>query len=188
MSRILVDMDDVIAKCVQTWINIINEKKKLAIDFEEATDWSWSKIREKYSLSLDEMLEVLDEKDFFINLPRVKGSKRALQELKDSGWEIVIVTTLFPWNRDSGTKANHKQIWLDLHFKGILEPRNIIMTERKDLIEGDVLIDDAPKYLIPYPGNVIVFDRPWNRNIPELEGMKRAKDWKKIVEICRKLQ
>ena len=83
------------------------------------------------------------------------GSKKFVRELKKRG-EITVVTRPMT---NSPTWVWERIGWLYKHF-GL---EHIEFTDRKDLVPGDVLIDDDPENLVTFPGRRILLDQPWNR-------------------------
>ena len=71
------------------------------------------------------------------NLDLIPGAKDALIKLNDD-FDIFIATTP-PWTRPEVWM--HKREWIEEHFPWL--KRKIIYTHRKDLLIGDILIDDT---------------------------------------------
>lgn len=60
--------------------------------------------------------------------------------LNSDNFEVYFLSTA-PWNNPSAW--TDKRLWLEDHF-GVRINRRLILTHRKDLIRGDILIDDRP--------------------------------------------
>ena len=77
---------------------------------------------------------VLDFSTFDI----IPGAKDAIAKLLDMGHDVYIASTP-PWNNPEawGQKRN----WINEHFPAL--NRKLVLTHRKDLLIGDVLIDDT---------------------------------------------
>ena len=93
------------------------------------------------------------------------GAKEAVKKLLDMGHDLFIATTP-PWSHpDSwGQKRN----WVEKHFPAL--KRKMVLTHRKDLLIGDILIDDTM----------------W-RGQPDFQGTwfhfgDNGMDWKYVVE------
>jgi len=93
------------------------------------------------------------------------GALDAVKELIEMGHDLFIATTP-PWNHpDSWGQKRH---WVEKHLPQL--KRKMFLTHRKDLLIGDILIDDSI-----YRGQ------------PEFEGTwfhfgKNGMDWKYVVE------
>lgn len=79
--------------------------------------------------------------NIFQNLNPLPNSIQAVNTLLNSDkYEIYFLSTA-PWNNPSAW--TDKRLWLEEQFGDIVN-RKLILTHRKDLIRGDILIDDRP--------------------------------------------
>lgn len=77
----------------------------------------------------------------FRNLRPIESAVTAVQKLLNSNkYEIYFLSTA-PWNNPSAW--TDKRLWLEEQFGDVVN-RKLILTHRKDLIKGDILIDDRP--------------------------------------------
>jgi 5'(3')-deoxyribonucleotidase len=111
-------------------------------------------------------------------LPVMEGAIKAVAKL-NADHEIFIASTP-PWTRPE--VWGHKREWLEEHFPYL--KRKLILTHRKDLLIGDVLIDDTRFRGQPdFKGNWFWFNKDWsNRNWNAcLEYIKTLeKDYEKV--------
>ena len=111
-------------------------------------------------------------------LPVMEGAIKAVAKL-NADHEIFIASTP-PWTRPE--VWGHKREWLEEHFPYL--KRKLILTHRKDLLIGDVLIDDTRFRGQPdFQGNWFWFNKDWsNRNWNAcLEYIKTLeKDYEKV--------
>ena len=111
-------------------------------------------------------------------LPVMEGAIKAVAKL-NAAHEIFIASTP-PWTRPE--VWGHKREWLEEHFPYL--KRKLILTHRKDLLIGDVLIDDTRFRGQPdFQGNWFWFNKDWsNRNWNAcLEYIKTLeKDYEKV--------
>ena len=77
----------------------------------------------------------------FRNLNPIIGAIEAVKILLDSNQYEVYFLSTAPWNNPSAW--TDKRLWLEDQF-GDLVNRRLILTHRKDLLKGDILIDDRP--------------------------------------------
>ena len=103
----------------------------------------------------------------FRNLDVVPGAQDALIKLNQD-FDIFIATTP-PWTRPK--VWGEKREWIEEHFPWL--KRKMILTHRKDLLIGDILIDDSR----------------W-RGQPDFQGdwlwfgtSQRCKDWPSTLEL-----
>tara|TARA_X000001382_G_scaffold116457_1_gene95680 strand:+ start:257 stop:700 length:444 start_codon:yes stop_codon:yes gene_type:complete len=106
------------------------------------------------------------------NLEVMPGAQQALIKL-NKDFDIFIASTP-PWDRPEMWSA--KREWLAEHFPWL--KRKLILTHRKDLLTGDILIDDSR----------------W-RGQPDFKGTwlwfgtsQRCKNWQSTLELIYKKQ
>ena len=71
------------------------------------------------------------------SIPPYEGAAGFVDEIRACGHEVVIVTS--PW-LSCEAWAHARREWLAEHFD--VEARDLIVTSRKELVRGDVFIDD----------------------------------------------
>ena len=77
----------------------------------------------------------------FRNLKPIDGALDAVKFLLQSdSYEVYFLSTA-PWNNPSAW--TDKRLWLEDQFGDSIN-RKLILTHRKDLLKGDILIDDRP--------------------------------------------
>lgn len=109
--------------------------------------------------------------NIFLNLDTIHGALNSVNKLlDDSKFEIYFLSTA-PWNNPSAW--TDKRLWLEMHF-GEKINRKLILTHRKDLLKGDILIDDRPNNGAEnFEGKILKFASPkypdWGSIVKELE-------------------
>lgn len=104
----------------------------------------------------------------FRNLNPIIGAIDAVKILLDSNQYEVYFLSTAPWNNPSAW--TDKRLWLEDQF-GDLVNRRLILTHRKDLLKGDILIDDRPNNgAKDFEGNWIQF------------GTEEFPDWRSILK------
>ena len=71
-----------------------------------------------------------------------------------------------------------KSDWLDQYFP-FIPWQNRILCGNKNILKGDVLIDDRSKNLAPFDGRSIMFTSPHSMNVTAFE---RADTWQDIAD------
>ena len=75
----------------------------------------------------------------FRNLEPIKDAIASVNKLLNSDkYEVYILSTA-PWNNPSAW--TDKRLWIEEQFGDKIN-RKLILTHRKDLVKGDILIDD----------------------------------------------
>ena len=102
----------------------------------------------------------LSRPDLFVNyraLSVIDGAIEAVAKL-NADHEVFIASTP-PWLRPE--VWGHKREWIGEHFPNL--KRKIILTHRKDLLIGDILIDDSRFRGQPdFQGEWYWFNKNWN--------------------------
>jgi 5'(3')-deoxyribonucleotidase len=102
----------------------------------------------------------------------IKGAEEAVKYL-NKHHEVFIASTP-PWTRIQVWAD--KRAWLEENFPYL--KRRLILTHRKDLLIGDVLIDDSRFRGQPdFKGHWFWFNKEW-----------RNKNWKACLEFIKKLE
>ncbi len=107
----------------------------------------------------------------FLNLGTIPGAFDAVNTLLDDNrFEIYFLSTA-PWNNPSAW--TDKRLWLEMLF-GEKINRRLILTHRKDLLKGDILIDDRPNNGAEnFQGKILKFASlefpDWNSILKELQ-------------------
>lgn len=177
---VLVDMDDVIEKLVDGWVDYNNEKFGTDVKPEDVKDWNMSLAfptltREQvYAAEMDESL--------WDRVKPMPGADEALRSLIADGHDVYIVTA----TRYETLRAKMDKVLF--RYFPYLSWNNVIITSNKHLIRGDVLIDDGPHNLMGGDYRKILFDANHNRNFDETSvGAVRVRSWEEALRIIREL-
>ena len=116
---------------------------------------------------------------FCYGLDPLPGAVTGVQQLLADGHDLVAVTAPL---LHCPTWEGERREWLRHHFG--FKARDVIFTSRKDLVHGDVLIDDKPEHVREWeerwqrPG--VLWAQPYNH----FGGNKlwRTDDWSHICE------
>jgi len=149
-----VDMDGVLA-------NFGNEVKTI------------TKLRKELGGSIPKHFDNIPH--IFRDLEPIEGSIEAIQKLYDSGKYDMFIATTSPWNNETG--ASDKVEWLKKYFGDIFK-KKIFITHRKDLLIGDILIDDRLKNgAEQFKGELLRFGYDY-----ENKKMNEYPDWDSVLK------
>ena len=173
---ILVDMDDTIEQLLKAWVSRANEKYGRNVTLEEITDWN---VAVPYrGITREEIYGVIYEPGFWSSVEPMPGAAEALKHFMDEGHDVFIVTA---------TEIEHveeKMKGLLFRYFPFISWNQVIITNRKQMIRGDVLIDDGIHNLEGGEYRKIMFTAPHNRDYDaEANGMTRVHTWEEIVRI-----
>jgi len=153
--RILIDMDGVV---VDTMGRLDQIHYDSAVGIENVTEWDISKFYpEKRGV-----FNFFNLPDIFSKADPIDGAVVSINKLFAAGHEVIFVTAV-PIDSLNGY---HQKIHWIYHYFGFAND-NFVATHRKDLIDGDILIDDKPEnigmWIEAHPGGrAILFPQPWN--------------------------
>lgn len=123
------------------------------------------------------------ERRILRDMPVIEGAAEALWRLSDAGVWIRVITHRLYVNWSHATAVTDTVTWLD---RARIPYRDICFLGAKPEVEADAYIDDGPHNVLALRelGNeVIVFDQPYNRELPG----PRARDWAEVEELVEEL-
>lgn len=179
--RILLDVDGVLGDFVTEVVEFCNKYERTL----GSLGWTPDNVTEfdiLRALKCEHLQARLDlhmaESDFCRHMPVYDGAPDFVAQLRGLG-EVVIVTS--PYSAVP-TWSHARLAWLEEHFS--IPKHDVIFAKRKELIRGDVLIDDktenceAFNRASSYRG-AILFDRPWNQKCK----LPRAKSYTEALAM-----
>ncbi|MHB1138502.1 MAG: 5' nucleotidase, NT5C type [Microthrixaceae bacterium] len=119
----------------------------------------------------------------FRDMPAIEGASESLWRLSDAGVWIRVITHRLVTNWGHAIIVSDTVEWLDLRR---IPYRDLCFLGRKPEVQADAYIEDAPHNVeaLRAGGNtVIVFDQPYNRELPGL----RAHNWTEVELIVADL-
>ena len=177
---ILIDMDDTIESLLRAWVNGVNTKYGRSVSCEDVTSWDVSAAFP--GLTREEVYAVPLEQGFWKTVEPIPGAAEAIQRFMDAGHEVFIVTAT-PYE-----SVTEKMTEVLFRYFPFLTWKQLIITSRKQLIRGDVLIDDGVHNLEGGDYVKILMTAPHNRNYDaEANGMIRVQTWAEIEEVIRRI-
>ena len=173
---ILVDLDDTLEQLLAALVKRANERFHRNAAVDDVTDWSI--VCAFPGITKQEILDFMREADFWEDVKPVPGAAEALKHFRDEGHEVYIVTA---------TEMEHVTDKMrDLLFRcfPFLSWDQVIITSHKQMIQGDVLIDDGIHNLEGGTYRKILFTAPYNRHYDaEANHMIRVSSWDEIIRI-----
>lgn len=174
---ILFDADDTVENLCDCWIALLNERYGTSVRIEDVTDWDIALTFP--TLTREQVFGVLNEDELFHSLERVPGSLEVLQRLHNEGHRLYMVTA----TGYHTCKAKMERI---LHLFPFLDWDHVIITANKQLVKGDILIDDGVHNLVGGDYYKILFNRPHNLGLDvEKYGIHRADTWDDVYALVQ---
>lgn len=168
--RILIDLDSTITNFGEVLLRYLNQRNGTNYAYHEINNWHW------FDENFFDPWEPLRYAQFWDNVKPYPNAIKVIENLVDEGNEVYIVTASF-FIPSLSKKINNTLSWFN--FSAINES-NIIIAKRKDIIEGDVLIDDGLHNCEAYPGMVLLYNQPWNQ---KKDWTFRAHNWNEVDEM-----
>ena len=173
---VLVDLDDTIESLLSAWVERLNRSFGTEVTPEEVTEWDISKSFP--TLTREQVYSPLLCDDFWYSVMPINGASDALQQLIADGHRVLIVTT-----SAYQTLRTKMDVVLFGYFP-FLSWNDVIITSHKQLIKGDVLVDDGVHNLEGGEYMKVLMDAPHNRNYDaEANDMVRVKNWEEAYSI-----
>ena len=173
---ILIDMDDTIEQLLKAWLRGVNERYGYSVRYEEVTTWDVSAPYD--GLTREQVYAIPDEPGFWAKVEPIEGAAEAIRRFMDEGHEVYIVTAT-PY-----ISVAEKMDDLLFRWFPFITWDQVIIAKRKQLIRGDVLIDDGVHNLEGGDYVKILMTAPHNRDYDaEGNGMIRVDSWKEVEDV-----
>ena len=177
---VLVDVDGVLERLVPPWVRALNVKYGTNVKPEEVTEWDITKFFQ--GLSRNQVFSPLHTKELWANLQPMEGAVEYLKKLKNDGHVVTLVTAAHP------DTVLDKWKFINRNFPYI-SFNDIIIAHQKQLIMGNVLIDDKPENLLNGFYYGLLMDAPHNQNFDETQydHITRVHNWEEVYNEVTKL-
>lgn len=173
---ILVDMDDTIENLCKAWVKELNKRHGTKVKPSDIHEWDMSKSFP--GLPMKEIYAPLHSESFWDTVKPIPGAPEALERLCLDGHRVIIVTASHP---DTVPMKLNKVLFKYFPYLGY---RDVIIASQKDVVIGDVRIDDNPENLTLARDKSlrILFTQPHNKSFnATYHGIVRADNWVEIL-------
>lgn len=177
---ILVDMDDCIENLSFAWLKYLNSKYDLNVPYESLNQWDVSKAFP--TLTRDQVYSPLLGNDLWDLVEPIDGAVESLLKLKEDGHEVLIVTA----STYHSLKVKMDKVLF--RYFPFLSWDDVIVTSRKQLIAGDVLVDDGIHNFYGGSYKKILMNAIHNQGLNENEvGAVRVYNWIEAYDEIQKI-
>lgn len=174
-KTIIIDVDGCLANIHSPWIARYN--KDWDDNFRVCDIKGWDIHTYVKPECAKRIYEYIADPTLYDDAKPVRGCKRAIKFLRDSGFHITFLTSTA-----KGTEGRKRAWLLDNGIMRGFEDDYIETSDSKDGYEADFFVDDYPKNLENFNGKRILFHRAWNADYPGFRG------WAKVVEYIQHIQ
>ena len=170
-QRMIIDMDEVMADTIGKLVRVMEQETGIAV-VKDAIQGKglWEGYPKGYGKTL---IGILHRKGFFLDLPVFPNAVPVMRELNEK-YEVFIVSAAMEFPNS----LQEKYEWLSVHFPFITW-QQIALTGSKNVVYGDIMIDDRVKNLEPFPGKGYLYTAHHNL---EIEDYPRVNNWEEIAK------
>lgn len=188
--KIAIDLDDVLANSLDSFIEFYNTNYNGNLKPEDFTAFTLNEIQGMPAEEEQKIMNEYDDSEYYDDINPMPEAKEAISELSKNN-ELMIVTSR-PQKKETQTKK-----WIEKHIpeiKNINFIRQEYGGESKTKGEvckelgAEILIEDNLDYAkscIDKSIKVLLFDYPWNQEENLNPLITRVKSWKEILEILK---
>ena len=182
--KIAVDLDGVLAESMLVWCARVNREFGKRLKMEDLDSWSsWN----KFSISKDDFYRILDESwDEWQEIPPTEPEIAEKVAPIEKFGDLDIVT-----GRSKRT-VEAARSWVDSQKVRYRRFVRVLGWRDKILLDYDVYIDDAPD-LMPLISRSptawgVLYERPWNRSVGNMPKVLKAKSWRQVPALLKRVQ
>lgn len=181
LLKILIDLDDTIEHLLSAWVDYLNSQYGTSVRQEDITQWDLQIAFP--SLTKEQIHAPLEKDEFWQRVKPMEGAAEAIQCMQKRGYQVYIVTA----SAYRTIRPKMEQM-LFKHFP-FLTWDNVIVTNHKQIINGDILIDDAPHNLVSGNYVQVLMSAPHNKSFDaEANGMIRVSNWDEVTSIIEGIE
>ena len=174
-------MDDTIEHLLKAWVDGVNKKYGCSVSCEEIRSWDVSAAFP--GLTREQVYDIPMQPGFWKTVDPIDGASDALKRLINAGHEVFIVTAT-PYE-----SIYEKMSEVLFRYFPFLSWDHVIITSRKQMINGDVLIDDGIHNLEGGHYKKILMTAPHNISYDaEAHGMTRVRNWNEVEQVISRIQ
>lgn len=182
---ILIDMDDVLECLVEAWVARLNEKYNRNVSPENVVEWNVCVYFP--GLTKEQVHSPLFEDDFWKSVKPKDGAIEYVSKLHSEGFSMYVVTS------SHYATVSSKFKYALLPYFPFFDCNHIIICNAKQLVKGNVLIDDGVHNLLDSDVskatyNKILFSANHNKNF-DCTGtdIHRVHGWDEVYDVIERL-
>ena len=177
---VLIDVDDTIENLCEEWCNYLNRKYGTMVTYKDVTEWDMRKFFP--NLTKEQVFEPLHNEEFWDLVKPKDGAVEYLKRLIDDGFKVYLCTSTDYRN----VKVKFEKV-IQKYFPYI-SWKQVIVTDKKQLINADFLVDDCVYNLEGGNYEKILMSAPHNQGYnAEANDMFRADTWETVYSLIKTL-
>lgn len=172
------DCDDVLTDFVGAWRRYLNLKYGLDVQADDIKSWDIENFFP--SLSREQVFGAFSDDVFWEHIYPKEGAPDFLRRLHGEGYEIFVCTSTLHRNIVNKFKVIQRYFpWIDW--------RHVIVTAHKELVNCDILVDDAIHNLQGKQPYKILMDMPHNRDEDFNTKCFRVHNWSELYDTIHRI-
>lgn len=174
---VLVDMDDTIEMLGAAWCEYLNARHGTNVAHEDLNQWEVAKIFP--SIDRNDVYAPLLEDEFWEWVKPMDGAAETIQKIISDGHTVYIVTT----SDYRSLKAKMDKVLF--RYFPFIHWSDVIITSNKQMVRGDILIDDGLHNLVGGEYEKVLMTAPHNKDFAEEEyyGIRRVNNWNEAYNV-----
>lgn len=179
--RVLCDVDGVLADFLTEFLEFGNTLTGVRYKKEDIKKWDiFSYFDEE---NCKKCIKHLSDPGFAARLKVYPGAKPALKAIKELADLFIVTVPVYT----SLTWVYERTGWLKEHFG--IESKHIVYTASKELVSGDIFIDDRPEHTSAWKehnpnGIAVLWSQEYNKQHDNTCDY-RINDWNKLIQIVK---
>lgn len=184
MKRVVIDLDETI--CEGGYLGVLNEFLNTNYKSEDIEGYYVEEVlpKEQFEEYLDYFYSSVDVYKYMKEIPGAIATVKALSEKYDVYICSAYVDRRRPY--ESGRMAHNKHRWI-MENLPFIDPKHIILTGTKEVVECDIRIDDKFSNLKGSGELKLLLDSYHNRDYTDEQlierGVTRVNNWEEIAQI-----
>ena len=170
-SRVIIDMDDVLADATGQFINFYEKEFGVRVTKESM---NFKEEMKRFPNHHEEVYQFTFQKNFFRMMTVNENSQEVVKKLNEK-YEVFIVSSAMEFPNSLPEKLE----WLGEHFS-FLHWKQFVFCGSKKIVHGDFMIDDLPHNLESFNGERLLFTAPHNM---QFNHFKRVDNWKEVAKL-----
>lgn len=178
---VLIDIDDVLIDLLPAWVAWLNERYNKNVDYTKINQWDMMAFYPL--LSRREVFAPLGDMLFWSTVKPKKDAEKYLKMTIKQGFHCYLCSA----THYETIEPKYKLV-INKYFP-FISWDDIIITSHKEMVNGDILIDDGLHNLINFEGVQVIFDAPHNQIDYKSQHYDtyRVSSWKEIYELLNRL-
>ena len=189
MSRIIVDMDNTIARTNEYFFynckirfgrhDLVYDKEAL-IDYHLTHWFTNNKLASEIEAQAMKE-EIFNDENYWATIPLMPNAARALEKLNQEH-EIFIASDAITVSNDACMTGKKK--WINRYLP-FITTKQLIFIRNKSMLQADVIIEDVTEQVKNFKGMTILFDYCYNR---DFKPRFRVSNWNQVEAIFENIK